>query len=64
MNMLNAELARTIHADRLRTFETQRARAEARRTRPATRTPEPAAGPRPGLLARLVPWFGVRAHTA
>ena len=64
MNMLSIELARTLHADRQREFAAQRLRQEARLTRPATRRPQPAGRRQPGLLARLVPWFGVRARTS
>jgi hypothetical protein len=64
MNMLNIELARSLQADRVREFEGQRLRSEARRTRPATKHPEPSVRRQPGLLARLVPWFGAHSRTA
>ncbi len=64
MNMLTADLARTIHADRQREFADLRLARESRLTRPAARHPRPAGQRQPGLLARLVPWFGARVHTA
>ncbi len=64
MNSLSADLARALHADRQRALASQRLCHEARPTRPAARRPQPARRRQPGLLARLVPWFGVRAHLA
>jgi hypothetical protein len=64
MNMLNHELARAMMADRDREFAGLQRRRQARLTRLATKHPEPSVRRTPGLLARLVPWFGARVHTA
>jgi hypothetical protein len=64
MNSLNHELARALMADRQREAQAWQRAREARRTRPAAKRPQPAGGPQPGWLARLVPWFGVRANPA
>ena len=64
MNNLNADLARSLMADREREFEAARRRHEARPTRPAAKRPEPARRRQPGLLALLVPRFGARVNTA
>ena len=64
MNNLNTDLAWALMADRQRDFETARRRHEARPTRPAAKRPEPAGRRQPGLLARLVPWFGARVTPA
>jgi hypothetical protein len=64
MNNLNSDLARMMVAERQRDFEAQRRRHQARPTRPAAKRPEPVGHRQPGLLARLVPWFGARVNTA
>ena len=64
MNNLNADLARALMAERQRDFEAQRRRHQARPTRPAAKRPVPGGRSQPGLLARLVPWFGARVNTA
>jgi len=64
MSMLNPELARALQADRVREAEGRRRRHEARRTRPAAKHPEPSVRRSPGLLTRLVPWFGGTLRTA
>jgi hypothetical protein len=64
MSMLNYELARALHTERLRQAEAYRRGRAARPTRSAAKTPQPAGRRSPGLLARLVPWFGARVHTA
>ena len=60
MSMLNPELARALQADRIREAEGFRRRRDARPTRPAAKHPEPSVRRSPGLLARLLPYFGSR----
>ena len=64
MYALNHDLARALHNDRLAEMDRIPRRLRTRLTRPAAKRPEPAGRPRPGLLTRLVPWFGVRINTA
>ena len=64
MNNLSAELARTLMADRQRDIEAARRYRQARLTRPAAKRPQPAGHRAPGLLSRLVPWFGADVRTA
>jgi hypothetical protein len=64
MSNLNPELARAMMADREREIASLGRRREARLTRPATKRPEPSVRRTPGLLARLVPWFGAGVRTA
>jgi hypothetical protein len=64
MSMLNPELAHALHTERLREAEARRRGRAVRPTRPAAKTPEPAVRRSPGLLARLVPWFGADVRTA
>ena len=64
MYALNHDLARALMNERLADMERASRRRQARLTRPAAKRPEPARTPTPGLLARLVPWFGVRVNPA
>jgi hypothetical protein len=64
MNIATYDLARALMDDRLAEAELSRRRHQARLTRAAAKRPQPAARPQPGLLARLVPWFGVRINPA
>jgi len=64
MSALNHDLARALHNDRLAEMDRIPRRRQTRLTRPAAKRPEPAGQPRPGLLARLIPWFGVRINPA
>ena len=64
MNTLNTELARALMADREREFTAVQRRRQARLPRSATKRPEPAGHRAPGLLARIVPWFGAGVRTA
>jgi hypothetical protein len=64
MSNLNPELARAMMADREREITSIQRRRQARLTRPAPKRPEPSVRRAPGLLARLVPWFGAGVHTA
>ena len=64
MNNLNAELAYALHTDRLRQAEARQRGRAVRPTRPAAKTPQPSVRRSPGLLARLVPWFGARVRAA
>jgi hypothetical protein len=64
MNTLNTELARALMADREREFAAVQRRRQAKLTRLAAKRPEPAGHRAPGLLARVLPWFGPRARTA
>jgi hypothetical protein len=64
MSMPHPEIARALMAERQRDlFAAQRGR-QARLTRSAAKRPQPAGHRAPGLLARLVPWFGAGARTA
>jgi hypothetical protein len=64
MSMLNFELAQALHTERLREAEAHRRGRAMRPTRSASKTPEPAVRRSPGLLARVIPWFGARVRTA
>jgi hypothetical protein len=64
MSNLNPELARAMMADREREFTSLQRRRQAKLTRLAAKRPEPSVRRAPGLLARLVPSFGVRARPA
>jgi hypothetical protein len=64
MSNLNPELARAMMADREREITAIHRRHQAKLTRPAAKHPEPSVRRAPGLLARLVPWFGAGVRTA
>ena len=64
MYALNHDLARAMMNDRLAEMDRIPRRRQTRLTRPAAKRPEPAGHPRPGLLTRLIPWFGVRMNIA
>ena len=64
MSNLNPELARAMMADREREMTSIQRRHLAKLTRPAAKRPEPSVRRAPGLLARLVPWFGAGVRTA
>ena len=64
MSNLNPELSRAMMADRDREFASLQRRRQAKLTRLAAKRPEPSVRRAPGLLARLVPSFGVRARIA
>ena len=64
MSNLNPELARALMADRERDFASLQRRRQAKLTRLAAKRPEPSVRRTPGLLARLVPWFGAGVRTA
>ena len=62
--MYHHELARALMAEREREFTAVQRRRQARLTRLAAKRPEPTGHRSPGLLARLVPWFGGRVRAA
>src|SRR6478736_6898061 len=64
MSNMNPQLARAMHAERERDFTALQRRRQAKLTRLAAKRPAPSVRRAPGLLARLVPWFGVRARPA
>jgi len=64
MSMLNTQLAQALMEDRERDLVARQRRRQARLTRSAAKRPQPSARRTPGLLARVVPWVGVRARTA
>ena len=64
MSMYHSELARALMAEHEREITAYARRRQAKLTRLAAKRPEPSVRRAPGLLARLVPWFGVRARPA
>jgi len=64
MSNLNPELSRAMMADRERDITALARRRQAKLTRLAAKRPEPSVRRAPGLLARLVPWFGAGVRTA
>ena len=64
MSNLNPELSRAMMADRERDITALARRRQAKLTRVAAKRPEPSVRRAPGLLARLVPWFGAGVRTA
>jgi len=59
MNSMSPDLARLLVTERLDEAARRRRRLAARQEATATRGPRPRSGS--GLLARIVPWSGVRA---
>ena len=64
MNTLSHDLAHALMADRERELTALQRRRQARLTSLATKRPTPAGHHSPGLLARVVPWFGARVRAA
>jgi hypothetical protein len=64
MSMYHSELARALIAEHERDITEYARRRQARLTRQAAKRPVPAGHREPGLLARIVPWFGARVRTA
>jgi len=64
MSNLNPELSRAMMADRERDIAALARRRQAKLTRLAAKRPEPSVRRAPGLLTRLVPWFGAGVRTA
>ena len=64
MSMYHSELARALMAEHERDLTDFARRRQARPTRQANKRPQPAGHREPGLLARIVPWFGARVRMA
>jgi hypothetical protein len=64
MSMYHSELARALMAEHEHEILAHARRRQARLTRQAAKRPVPAGRREPGLLARLVPWFGGHVRTA
>jgi hypothetical protein len=64
MSMYHSELSRALMAEHERDLTDFARRRQARLTRVARKRPEPAGHRAPGLLARIVPWFGAQVRTA